>query len=174
MIVVVFFFFSSRRRHTRSLCDWSSDVCSSDLTLSVGPATANKLKELHLQVDLMPEEATAARIAEAFAGFETIENLKMCLLRAEVANPDLPRELEALGAIVDDIALYKTVPETEDRGGAAARLNETGTDWILFTSASTVAHFHERFDLPALTKQFPRLKLASIGPETSKALSALD
>src|SRR5438874_10382849 len=29
--VFVFFFFSSRRRHTRSLRDWSSDVCSSDL-----------------------------------------------------------------------------------------------------------------------------------------------
>src|SRR5437588_3594606 len=29
----MFFFFSSRRRHTRSLCDWSSDVCSSDLEL---------------------------------------------------------------------------------------------------------------------------------------------
>src|SRR5258705_569090 len=29
---VVFFFFSSRRRHTRCLSDWSSDVCSSDLT----------------------------------------------------------------------------------------------------------------------------------------------
>src|SRR5699024_12197405 len=28
------FFFSSRRRHTRSKRDWSSDVCSSDLTLS--------------------------------------------------------------------------------------------------------------------------------------------
>src|SRR5438270_1879389 len=27
-----FFFFSSRRRHTRFDCDWSSDVCSSDLT----------------------------------------------------------------------------------------------------------------------------------------------
>src|SRR5260370_403688 len=27
----VFFFFSSRRRHTRFKCDWSSDVCSSDL-----------------------------------------------------------------------------------------------------------------------------------------------
>src|SRR6266568_7871129 len=26
-----FFFFSSRRRHTRWNCDWSSDVCSSDL-----------------------------------------------------------------------------------------------------------------------------------------------
>src|SRR5690242_21202183 len=28
---VIFFFFSSRRRHTRLTCDWSSDVCSSDL-----------------------------------------------------------------------------------------------------------------------------------------------
>src|SRR5438132_6971857 len=31
----LFFFFSSRRRHTRSLCDWSSDVCSSDLDVDV-------------------------------------------------------------------------------------------------------------------------------------------
>src|SRR5947207_4174567 len=38
------FFFSSRRRHTRSLCDWSSDVCSSDLmditTTSAGTSEA--------------------------------------------------------------------------------------------------------------------------------------
>src|SRR5689334_16361769 len=31
-LFVCFFFFSSRRRHTRWNCDWSSDVCSSDLT----------------------------------------------------------------------------------------------------------------------------------------------
>src|SRR5688572_15082167 len=30
-----FFFFSSRRRHTRFVCDWSSDVCSSDLFVSL-------------------------------------------------------------------------------------------------------------------------------------------
>src|ERR671916_853542 len=35
--VLDFFFFSSRRRHTRSLCDWSSDVCSSDLFESNDP-----------------------------------------------------------------------------------------------------------------------------------------
>src|SRR5690242_21906052 len=28
---LIYFFFSSRRRHTRLTCDWSSDVCSSDL-----------------------------------------------------------------------------------------------------------------------------------------------
>src|SRR6267142_4500188 len=31
VIDYLFFFFSSRRRHTRLTCDWSSDVCSSDL-----------------------------------------------------------------------------------------------------------------------------------------------
>src|SRR6266496_5846203 len=40
-----FFFFSSRRRHTRSLRDWSSDVCSSDLGLlgEVDPISAKHL-----------------------------------------------------------------------------------------------------------------------------------
>src|SRR2546430_17212680 len=36
---MLFFFFSSRRRHTRFDCDWSSDVCSSDLQ---GLAKADK------------------------------------------------------------------------------------------------------------------------------------
>src|SRR5947209_11177219 len=33
LFLVVFFFFSSRRRHTRYWRDWSSDVCSSDLSI---------------------------------------------------------------------------------------------------------------------------------------------
>src|SRR5689334_24789974 len=32
LFFLFFFFFSSRRRHTRWNCDWSSDVCSSDLS----------------------------------------------------------------------------------------------------------------------------------------------
>ena len=138
---------------------------------AVGPATAAKLRELHLQVDLTPDEFTGKKIAAA--KFQTIENLKMCLLRAEVANPDLPKALEELGAIVDDIAIYKTVAETEDPAEAGKTLLDGGADWITFTSGSTVEHFHARFDLPKLLKKFPQMKLASIGPETSKAIRAL-
>src|SRR5690242_21845717 len=36
--VILFFFFSSRRRHTRLTCDWSSDVCSSDLAVLLDAA----------------------------------------------------------------------------------------------------------------------------------------
>ena len=140
---------------------------------AVGPTTAKKLKELHLQVDLMPDEALASSITEAFREYESIENLKICLLRAEVANKELPKALEGMGAIVDDVACYRTVPEPEDPGGAAARLVEQGAEWVTFTSGSTVEHFHARFNLPEMLKRFPQLKLASIGPETSKALAAL-
>ena len=75
---------------------------------------------------------------------------------------------------VDDVACYRTEPESEDEHGMAARLLEEGADWILFTSASTVENFQGRFDLPELVRKFPGLRSASIGPETSKALRKLN
>src|SRR5437588_7071608 len=39
------FFFSGRRRHTGSLCDWSSDVCSSDLFVDPPPLGPNGLPD---------------------------------------------------------------------------------------------------------------------------------
>src|SRR5476649_2448866 len=40
------FFFSSRRRHTRSLCYWSSDVCSSDLVQQSGRKPCDATRRL--------------------------------------------------------------------------------------------------------------------------------
>ena len=140
---------------------------------AVGPATAAKLQELHLKVDLMPEEFVSAKIAKAFREHQNIENLRLLLLRAEVANPELTKNLEEMGAIVDDVSVYRTVPETADPSGAAGRLMEEGADWITFASGSSVENFHARFDLPAMLRKFPALKTASIGPETSKALRRL-
>src|SRR5260370_29247628 len=41
LLDVEFFFFSSRRRHTRFKCDWSSDVCSSDLDQALSSLAFN-------------------------------------------------------------------------------------------------------------------------------------
>lgn len=140
---------------------------------AVGPATAAKLKELHLKVDVMPSEYVASKVADALKSDGSLENLRVLLLRAEVANPELPRKLEDLGAIVDDVAVYRTVPETIDADGAAGRFQEEGADWITFTSSSTVEHFNARFNLVQLKKRRPGTRFLSIGPETSKALAAL-
>jgi uroporphyrinogen III methyltransferase/synthase len=140
---------------------------------AVGPATAAKLRELHLRVDVMPDQYVGKKIGAALREYESVDNLRILIARAQVADPDLPKHLEELGGIVDDIPVYKTVPEIEDRDGAAARLAEAGADWITFTSSSTVENFHARFPLPELLRQFPGIRLASIGPETTKAIVAL-
>src|SRR6267143_2039898 len=61
----MFFFFSSRRRHTRWNCDWSSDVCSSDLAggswMSFRHLTSGERKRLQQGI-LSPEEATKVSI----------------------------------------------------------------------------------------------------------------
>src|SRR2546430_7095915 len=44
---LIFFFFSSRRRHTRFDCDWSSDVCSSDLDELIDELFVNRFLDKH-------------------------------------------------------------------------------------------------------------------------------
>src|SRR6266478_2859068 len=44
-VFIFFFFFSSRRRHTRFDCDWSSDVCSSDLQYCRSPSKTLRTSE---------------------------------------------------------------------------------------------------------------------------------
>ena len=140
---------------------------------AVGPATVAKLKELHLKVDVVPEKFVGSALPDAMAKFESLENLTIAILRAEVGGEDLPKRLEELGGIVDDVACYKTVPEVEDVDGALEEVEKNGADWITFTSSSTVENFHERSNIPDLLEEHPGLKVASIGPETSKALKAL-
>jgi uroporphyrinogen III methyltransferase/synthase len=140
---------------------------------AVGPATAKKLREFHINIDLMPETYTAAATAKAMLAAQNVENISVLLARAESANPELPRLLEDKGAIVDDIAFYKTEPETADRNGAAEDFDANSADWITFASSSAVRNFDARFGLAKRCADNPKLKLASIGPETTKALKEL-
>jgi uroporphyrinogen III methyltransferase/synthase len=130
---------------------------------AIGPATAQRLREFHMHVDLQPEEFVAEAIVRKFRKEGGLENLRVLLARAEKARDLLPRELTALGAIVDEGFAYRTVPETRDDGGARRRFIEEGADLITFTSSSTVENFL------ALGLPWPaKMQVASIGPITSK------
>jgi uroporphyrinogen III methyltransferase/synthase len=130
---------------------------------AIGPATAQRIKDFHLKVDLQPEQFVAESLAREFRKAGDIENLRILIARAEKARDLLPRELSALGAIVDEAFAYRTVPETRDDTGARRRLMEEGADLITFTSSSTVENFL------ALGLPWPaKMQVASIGPITSK------
>jgi uroporphyrinogen III methyltransferase/synthase len=120
------------------------------------------VKDFHLKVDLQPEEFVAEAVAREFKKQGNIENLTILLARAQEARDLLPKELEALGAIVDVAVAYRTVAETDDRAGAGVRLQENGADMITFTSSSTVENY-----LALGLKWPPGMRVASIGPVTS-------
>jgi uroporphyrinogen III methyltransferase/synthase len=130
---------------------------------AIGPATAQRIKDFHMHVDLQPAEFVAESLVREFRKEGDIENLRILIARAEKARDLLPRELSALGAIVDEGFAYRTVPETRDQNGARRRLLEEGADLITFTSSSTVENFL------ALGVPWPdKMLVASIGPVTSK------
>src|SRR5207247_3974931 len=62
--VCFLFFFSSRRRHTRSTRDWSSDVCSSDLSQRLLGEFAAATRCLHVVNALTDEEHPCQAIAD--------------------------------------------------------------------------------------------------------------
>src|SRR5438034_2406087 len=61
--VSTIFFFSSRRRHTRSLCDWSSDVCSSDLSFKLNDSVTS----FNLMADAFDESGALGEGATTIA-----------------------------------------------------------------------------------------------------------
>lgn len=135
---------------------------------AIGPATARRVKDFHLKVDLQPEEFVAEAVVREFKKDSSIENQRILLAKAEVTRDVLSRELTAMGAIVDEAIAYRTVPETEDTAGGILRFKEEGADLVTFTSSSTVENF------VALKLPLPGgLKTASIGPVTSSTMREL-
>jgi uroporphyrinogen III methyltransferase/synthase len=86
---------------------------------AIGPATAQRVKDFHFHVDLQPEEFVAEAIVKEFRKQGGIENLRILVVRAEKGRDVLPKELLALGAIVDEAFAYRTVLETRDTTGHA-------------------------------------------------------
>ena len=135
---------------------------------AVGPETAARVRSFHLQVDAQAEKFVGEEIVKALQKEGSVENLKILLARAEGARDVLAAELTRLGAIVDDVPAYRTVPETEDVCGGIRRFRDEGADLVAFTSSSTAENF-QMLKLPSP----PGLCHASIGPVTSRTMRKL-
>src|SRR5215469_10411051 len=87
-----FFFFSSRRRHTRSLRDWSSDVCSSDL---LGLAEVQRLLDELEQF----APATVRNVVPKPVTLVLLTDVLRRLVEEQISVRDLRGILEALSSV---------------------------------------------------------------------------
>src|SRR6267142_4359641 len=103
-----FFFFSSRRRHTRLTCDWSSDVCSSDLGLTAGlyAARANMSTVLFEAKDV-GGEILNTELIEDYPGFESVTGTELANKMADHARK--------FGLRIETYASAKEIRQDGDR-----------------------------------------------------------
>ena len=136
---------------------------------AIGPATAERLRELCLRIDLMPERFVAEALLEALDAQEDLRGQRVVLPRAAIARPALADGLRERGAETIEVAAYDTVREPLD-AGVVERLRRGAVDLVTFTSSSTVRNFAEA--LPADERQpvLHEVRAASIGPITSETL----
>lgn len=152
----------------------------SDLKIAaIGPATARALEKRGVRATFIPEEYLAEAIVE---GIGDVRGIWILLPRAEIAREALSVELEQRGAIVREIAVYRTLPAAPDPQGLFEL--RRGVDAITFTSSSTVRNFvlllsgstkyidaanyrrmgHDGIPMPSLDRAI----MACIGPITTQ------
>jgi len=133
---------------------------------AVGSATAERLAQYHLQVDLVPERFNAESLAQSLTG--EAEGRRLLLAQASRGRKVLADQLKRAGAHVDQVVVYGSVDVEDPDPDVAAALSSGEIDWVAVTS-------------PAAARSLVRLhgdalqgaRFASISPLTSSALREL-
>jgi len=157
---------------------------------AIGPATAQALRRYGVKPDLVPGEyiaegVAAALIEEAHRHGESLAGKHILIVRAAEARKVLVEELQRAGAMVEEVAAYRTRGAAIDneQGLEVLRLLQGGQlDILTFTSSSTVRHFVQwladwapgaAVSPIVLVAHNPQLKIACIGPITSQTAREL-
>lgn len=130
---------------------------------AIGPATAAALEQRGARPALIPHEYVAEAILDQIG---PVEGKWILLPRADLAREVLADELGRRGAIVHEIAVYRTLPAAPDPHGLAEL--RRGVDALTFTSSSTVRNF-----VALVGREISAVCVACIGPITAQTARQL-
>lgn len=131
----------------------------------VGPATGQALARRGVTVDVAPDRFIAEALLEALGNRSDIVGARVLYPSAEGAREVLSDGLRALGATIDVVPIYRSVPDGEGAAALRARIDRGEIDLVTFTSASAV----EAFVTAVGADIVARVPAASIGPITTAA-----
>ena len=131
----------------------------------IGRGSARELKKRGICPDLVPEIYDGAHLGKALAG-ETRPGDRILIPRAAAGNQELIQALS--GRAIEDIPIYDTVYEEESYVNWKDELEDRRTDYVMFTSASTVKGFVRM----AGSIDFSAVRAICIGAQTRQAADA--
>ncbi|MEX0703551.1 MAG: uroporphyrinogen-III C-methyltransferase [Planctomycetales bacterium] len=134
---------------------------------TIGPATAEALAAYRLRPDLVPESFRAESLAEGLA--PRAAGGRVLWARANRGRDVLPQALEAAGAILEQVVVYRSDDVAEFPPAARAALEAGEVDWIGLSSPSIARAVARLLPDAARDRLGTSLRLASISPVTTAA-----
>jgi uroporphyrinogen III methyltransferase/synthase len=134
---------------------------------AIGPATAQKIQDLGLRVDVVPQEFRAEALIESVTG-ASLAGQRILIPRARVAREILPEKLRETGAEVVVPPAYESDPSLEGRNKLAERIGSGEVDCVTFTASSTVENFIRAFGAEDAARLLAGTRVACIGPITAE------
>lgn len=136
---------------------------------AVGPATAAALAERGVTVTATPERFVAEGLLDALRARDDVRGRRVLYLAASGARQVLPEGLRVLGARVDVVPLYRSVPDMVGAQALRTRLLAGEIGCVTFAAGSAVRAFVHAVGADAAE----RAAIVSIGPATSAIVRAL-
>jgi len=137
---------------------------------AIGPATAEALNARGVRADFVPPKYVAESVVDGLKALGVGKGTRVLIPRAKVAREVLPEELVGAGAEVTILPVYETGLNESGPEELIARLDAGEVHCVTFTSSSTVENFFKLL-APEKLRQYPGVKLACIGPVTTKTLA---
>jgi uroporphyrinogen III methyltransferase/synthase len=137
---------------------------------AIGPATAETLAGYHLRADLIAESYVSESLADAMAG--KVGGRRVLLIQADRGRAVL-REALSRVAHVDRLPTYENLDADSLAPEVAERLAEGSVDWITVTSSAIAERLHVLLPPAARDRVGSTIRLASLSPLTTQALSRL-
>ena len=136
--------------------------------LALGPATAAAVEKY---LGRTPQKVAGKYVAEGvvdlFKG-EDMTGQRVLLARAKEGRDAIPKALLKMGAVVDDVAVYRTTPlGREALSEVWGELEGGKIDMLTFTSSSALDGFMRAAGEENARRWIQRVRIASIGPVTT-------
>ncbi len=136
----------------------------------IGPRTAQELEQFGIQADLIPAVYQAEGVIDAMKA-AGVASQHVLIPRAEQAREILPDELTALGAQVNVVTVYQTIPAQAEVEQLKTQPSKGEIHILTFAGSSTVRNFCWLFeDVKELRQLTQGVTIACIGPITAKTV----